>query len=227
MLAPLSGPIIPIDQVPDPVFSERMLGDGIAIDPVDNILLAPVDAEVVQLHAAHHALTLRTDSGVEILMHVGLDTVTLRGEGFNPQVSEGDKVKTGQPLLEFDADYLACHARSLITVIVQTGPESLAINNPALGHVNAGRDRLLVLGTLPSTNTPDAPLQAQGEPDAEASVRIPNPEGLHARPSAVLAKLCHQSNAIVKLVCHGIEARSDSVTELMKLNTRLGDNVTT
>ena len=226
LLTPLSGPVIPIDQVPDPVFSERMLGDGIAIDPVDNILLAPVDAEVVQLHTAHHALTLRTDSGIEILMHVGLDTVTLRGEGFNPQVSEGDKVKAGQPLLEFDADYLACHARSLITVIVQTGPESLTIKHPASGHVNAGRDRLLVLGTPSLTSAPDAPLQAHGEPDAEASVRIPNPEGLHARPSAVLAKLCHQSNAIVKLVCHGIEARGDSVTELMKLNTRLGDDVT-
>lgn len=225
LLAPLSGPTIPIDQVPDPVFSERMLGDGIAIDPVDNILLAPVDAEIVQLHAAHHALTLRTNSGTEILMHVGLDTVTLRGEGFSPLVSEGDKVSVGQPLLEFDADYLACHARSLITVIVQTGPESLSINHPASGHVSAGRDRLLVLATS-STSASDAPLQAQGKPDAEASVRIPNPEGLHARPSAVLAKLCHQRHATVKLACHGIEARGDSVTELMKLNTRLGDDVT-
>ncbi|WP_246506430.1 phosphoenolpyruvate--protein phosphotransferase [Kistimonas asteriae] len=226
LLAPLSGPIIPIDQVPDPVFAERMLGDGIAIDPVDNMLLAPADGEVVQLHAAHHALTLKTDSDIEILMHVGLDTVTLRGEGFSPQVSEGDKVKAGQPLLQFDADYLACHARSLITVVIQTGPEGISINHPASGHVNAGSDRLLVLSSAASTSAPGTSLQEQGEADAEDAIRIPNPEGLHARPSAVLAELCRQCNATVKLSCNGIEARGDSVTELMKLNTRLGDVVT-
>ena len=226
LLAPLSGPVIPVSQVPDPVFSERMLGDGIAIDPTDSILLAPLDAEIAQLHAAHHALTLRTDSGVEILIHIGLDTAALHGEGFSPRVSEGDRVKAGQTLLEFDADYLACHARSLITIIVQTGPESLPISYRASGYVKAGDDPLLAFKASSSTSAPDAPIQTRGDPDAEACVRIANPAGLHARPSAVLAQLCRQNNVTVKLTCHNAEARGDSVTELMKLNTRSGDDVT-
>ncbi|MDP0562570.1 MAG: phosphoenolpyruvate--protein phosphotransferase [Candidatus Endonucleobacter sp. (ex Gigantidas childressi)] len=225
LLAPLSGPIIPIDQVPDPVFAERMLGDGIAIDPVDNILLAPVDGEVIQLHAAHHALTLKTDTGIEILMHVGLDTVALHGKGFSPKVSEGDRVTAGQPLLQFDADYLACHARSLITVIVITSPENITISNLASDHVSAGKDCLLKISTVGASTNYNTDKESRA-PDVEAIVIIPNSEGFHARPSALLVKQCRAIPSKVILSYNGIDARSDSITEIMKLNTRLGSSVT-
>ena len=90
VLAPLSGQIWPLERVPDPVFAQKMVGDGLSIDPVDSVLVAPCDGEVVLLHAAGHAVTLRTHEGVELLMHVGIDTINLKGEGFRPLVKVGD-----------------------------------------------------------------------------------------------------------------------------------------
>ena len=76
LLAPVSGVIYPLERVPDPVFSQKLAGDGISIDPTDNILRAPCPGEIIQQHAASHAVTLKTAGGVEVLMHVGIDTVT-------------------------------------------------------------------------------------------------------------------------------------------------------
>src|SRR3954463_10387620 len=101
IVAPLGGILVPLDQVPDPVFAQKMVGDGISLDPTSDVLLAPVAGTVTQLHDAHHALTITTDGGVEVLVHVGLDTVKLRGEGFSPRVKLGDRVEVGQPVLGF------------------------------------------------------------------------------------------------------------------------------
>ncbi len=225
--SPLSGLIVPITQVPDPVFAERMMGDGVAIDPVDNILLAPVDGKVIQFFKTGHALTLKSTSDVEILIHVGLETVTLKGEGFKPLVKEGDEVKVGQPLLEFDIDYLARNARSLITPIVITSPANETVSNFATGMVEAGKTPLMVIGGAAESTAPKAEaIDCSGSPDARAEVVIPNPTGLHARPSAVFVKERKAFTAEVRLQCHGVEGRADSVTEIMKLNTRLGDVLT-
>src|SRR6185295_1759081 len=83
LLAPLSGVIVPLEQVPDPAFARRLAGDGLALDPLDQRLVAPCDAQVLHVHRAGHALTLSA-SGLEILIHVGLDSVTLNGRGFEP-----------------------------------------------------------------------------------------------------------------------------------------------
>src|SRR5258705_11532111 len=106
LLAPVSGVIYPLERVPDPVFSQKLAGDGISIDPTDNILRAPCAGEILQRHAAGHAVTLKTAEGLEVLMHVGIDTVTLKGKGFTSRVKVGDKVETGAPLIEFDLDYV-------------------------------------------------------------------------------------------------------------------------
>src|SRR5689334_12718732 len=118
ILSPLSGQVWPLERVPDPVFAQKMVGDGLSIDPVDAVLLAACDGEVVTVHPAGHAVTLRTKDGIELLMHVGIDTVSLKGEGFKPRVKKGDQVRAGQPLIEFDLDFLATHAKSLLTQIV-------------------------------------------------------------------------------------------------------------
>ncbi len=88
--APLSGIVVPLDEVPDPVFAGRMVGDGVSIDPVTASLTAPCDGRVVQIHSAAHAVTLASSHGVEVLMHVGLDTVQLKGRGFTSRVRVGD-----------------------------------------------------------------------------------------------------------------------------------------
>src|SRR5687768_1864575 len=103
LLAPLSGVIVPLDRVPDPVFAQRLVGDGISIDPLSQRLLAPCDARIVQVHRAGHALTLSA-SGLEIVIHIGLDTVLLKGKGFEPIVKAGDLVHACDPLISFDAD---------------------------------------------------------------------------------------------------------------------------
>jgi phosphocarrier protein FPr len=110
VFAPLSGQVWPIERVPDPVFAQKLVGDGLSVDPTDAVLLAGCDGEVIGLHAAGHAVTVRASAGIEVLMHVGIDTVTLKGEGFRPRVKKGDRVRTGTPLIEFDLDLLATHA---------------------------------------------------------------------------------------------------------------------
>ena len=87
--APLAGPLVPLEQVPDPVFSNATLGDGVAIDPLNDVLHAPCAGEVVQLARTGHALTLRAANGAEILLHIGVDTVQLQGRGFSPLVALG------------------------------------------------------------------------------------------------------------------------------------------
>ena len=103
--APLSGVIYPIEQVPDPVFAQKMVGDGISIDPISNVLTAPFDGEVTQLHSACHAVTITHESGLEVMMHIGIDTVALKAKGFTVQVKEGQTVRTGDELIGFDVDY--------------------------------------------------------------------------------------------------------------------------
>ena len=91
--APLSGVIVPLERVPDPVFSQKMVGDGVSIDPTSNDLLAPCDGRIVQIHKANHAVTIETPEGVEVMMHVGIDTVALKGRGFQLRTDEGTEVK--------------------------------------------------------------------------------------------------------------------------------------
>ena len=103
-----------------------MLGDGVAIDPTGDTLHAPCDGEVVVIAAARHALTLRTPGGCEILLHVGIDTVALAGEGFTLRVRAGARVRAGEPLLSFDLDLLARRAKSLLTPVIITPTAAFA-----------------------------------------------------------------------------------------------------
>src|SRR4051812_48060740 len=98
LLAPVSGPLLPLEQVPDAVFAGKLAGDGIAIDPVSSTLLSPCDAEVLSIHPSGHAVSLRAAHDVDLILHVGLDTVTLKGQGFLPLKRKGDIVRAGEPL---------------------------------------------------------------------------------------------------------------------------------
>ena len=118
--APVNGQIVPLDQVPDPVFSEKMMGEGIAIMPDNGNIHAPVEGTVVLISDTKHAIGLRSNDGTEILIHIGLETVALKGEGFTVLVAAGDKVSVGQSLIEVDWDYIREHAKSIITPIVIT-----------------------------------------------------------------------------------------------------------
>src|SRR5918992_4282060 len=111
LVSPLRGWCAPLDETPDAVFAQRLLGDGVAIDPTSSVLHAPCDGEVISVAAAGHAVALRATNGAEILLHVGIDTVALGGEGFRVLVATGARVRRGDLLLEFDLDTLAQRAK--------------------------------------------------------------------------------------------------------------------
>lgn len=118
--APLTGEVTPLSEVPDQVFSEKMMGDGIAIKPSQGEVRAPFNGKVQMIFPTKHAIGLVSDSGLELLIHIGLDTVKLNGEGFTLHVEEGQEVKQGDLLINFDLDYIRKHAKSDITPIIVT-----------------------------------------------------------------------------------------------------------
>ena len=145
LMAPLSGVLMPIEAVPDPVFARKIVGDGISLDPTTQILLAPCAGSVLNIHSAGHALTIGAEGGLEVLLHIGIDTVQLKGAGFTPRVKAGDKVTEGQPLIEFAADEVAKKARSLLTQIIITNPERVGAMRKYSGSVLAGKDPVLTI----------------------------------------------------------------------------------
>lgn len=213
--APLSGYLMPIERVPDPVFAQKMVGDGIALDPVSNALVAPCDGEVVQLHDAHHAVTLKSDEGIELLMHIGLDTVMLKSEGFLPHVQTGTRVKQGDTLIEFDPDYIATHAESLLTMIVVTNGERVTEIKPSAGDVEAGKDVIITLTLAEGAAEAET---AAYEPISSEAILIPNQTGLHARPAAVLANMARKFQADIHLQHGEAQANAKSVVGIMNLN---------
>ncbi|WP_026693100.1 glucose-specific PTS transporter subunit IIBC [Peribacillus kribbensis] len=120
IVSPLKGELIPISEVPDPVFAEKMMGDGFAIIPSEGTVVSPVNGTIVNLFPTKHAIGIESEGGREILVHFGIDTVKLEGKGFETLVSQGDKVTAGQPLLKVDLDYVKENATSTITPIVFT-----------------------------------------------------------------------------------------------------------
>ncbi|MCA1319067.1 PTS glucose transporter subunit IIA [Bacillus tianshenii] len=123
VFAPLSGKVTELTEVPDPTFSQKMMGDGLAIIPTEGEVVSPVDGEIVQFFHTKHAIGIRSVTGAEILIHVGLETVSMNGEGFQGHVSEGDKVKAGDRLISFDLNLINEKAASTITPIVITNGE--------------------------------------------------------------------------------------------------------
>src|SRR3954465_15676458 len=177
ILAPLSGQVWPLERVPDPVFAQKMVGDGMSIDPTDAVLVAACDGEVILLHAAGHAGTLRTAEGIEVLMHIGIDTVALKGDGFRPRVKVGDRVRAGAPLIEFDLDYVATHAKSLLTQVIIANSERVAAWERARGFVSAGKDTLFTITLAEDGAAPGDGAAGAGNDKmvTSAAVIIPNP----------------------------------------------------
>jgi multiphosphoryl transfer protein len=223
IVAPLSGIIVPLERVPDPAFAERLVGDGVSIDPMSDRVLAPCDARVLQVHRAHHAVTLSA-RGLEIIIHVGLDTVMLNGEGFTALVKGGDMVRTGDALLSFDADLVARRARSLLTQIIVANVENVAAIEPSEGFVTAGRDTLMRIRLAERPPAPEA--EAQAEAVRSKPIVITASGGLHARPAAMITTAARRFTSDVRLLSGSREANARSVVSIMALEVGQGDEVT-
>ena len=145
IMAPLSGKIVALEQVPDPVFSEKALGDGIAILPEDGKIYSPVNGEIASVAATKHAYGFQSEDGVDVLVHVGLETVGLQGEGFTVHKQEGDKVKIGDLVAEADLEFIKNKGLNLVTpVLLCDGVDELQME-AAAGRVEAGKDAVLFL----------------------------------------------------------------------------------
>jgi phosphocarrier protein FPr/phosphocarrier protein len=221
--APVSGVLVPLDSVPDPVFAQKLVGDGVSIDPTSDELLAPLSGKITQLHSASHALTITGDSGLQVLLHIGLDTVLLRGEGFMPLVKEGDTVAAGTPLIRFDPVVVGAKASSLLTQMVIANGELVARYVPAKGLVNAGTDTALyveLVGSVAEKETAGA-----GGAILSGEITLPNPAGLHARPAAVVAVEAKKFTSEIRLLRGSDSVNAKSVVAIMGLASTFGDKL--
>ena len=143
-VAPITGELKDITEVPDQVFSGKMMGDGFAILPEEGMIVSPVDGKIVNVFPTKHALGIESKGGREILIHVGIDTVKLQGEGFEALVKEGDQVEAGQPLLKVDLDFIKANAPSIITPIVFTNlKEGQQVTLKSPGKVNRNDEDII------------------------------------------------------------------------------------
>ncbi|MEH6987290.1 PTS sugar transporter subunit IIA [Cytobacillus firmus] len=144
--AALTGTAVNLEEVPDPVFAEKMMGDGIAIEPSEGVVVSPVNGEIVQVFPTKHAIGIRAENGAEILIHIGLETVSMKGEGFETHISEGSKVSEGDKLVTFDLELVKEKAKSTVTpMIITNGDQVASIEKSAAGAVTRGTSAVMTV----------------------------------------------------------------------------------
>ncbi|MBY0205232.1 PTS system trehalose-specific EIIBC component [Paenibacillus cucumis (ex Kampfer et al. 2016)] len=144
VMAPLTGKAVPLEQVPDPAFAEKQMGEGIAIEPSGNQVVAPFDAKVAHVIKSKHAVILEHASGLQVLIHVGINTVSLKGEGFSMYVDTGDRVRAGEKLLEFDRNVIENAGYPLITpIIIPDGQDMVERVETVTGDVTSSQSGVL------------------------------------------------------------------------------------
>ena len=222
LVAPLAGWAAPLAETPDPVFAEKMLGDGVAIDPTHGELRAPCDGVVIGLHDCKHAVTIRADNGAEVLLHVGLDTVRCAGAGFTALVGIGAAVKAGDLLLRFDMDLLARNAASLMSPVVVINSHAFAVEDAVTGREVAFGEPIMTVRPLAAQT--DA-LASEAGGTLRRKVRVGLAHGLHARPAALVAQAAARFAAELAIEIGGRRANARSPVSVMALAVRAGDEV--
>lgn len=220
--APFAAWVSRLAEAPDEAFAAGMLGDGLLLDPLEGTVRAPFDGEVVSVAPSRHSVTLRHESGAEILIHLGIDTVSLGGRGFQQLASPGDLVRTGDELLKFDIDFVARNARSLTSPLIVLG-DSIDIEDRVIDQVARAGEPLATL----NIREPQSPIEPK--PAGTMITRtlvVPLANGLHARPSArIVSALAPFACDLAIRGANQERANARSVTALLKLNVRAGDTV--
>ncbi|MDD2557586.1 MAG: phosphoenolpyruvate--protein phosphotransferase [Desulfuromonadaceae bacterium] len=225
ILAPLSGPAISLENLSDPAFAKKMVGDGAAVDPIDEVLVAPLSGIVSSLHPSLHAITITDPDGLEILIHIGLDTVMLKGRGFKPLVKENDNVVAGQPLIEFDPLVLL-EAKSMQTMVIAANRDEWPVISRSSGFLKAGKDVLFEVSGFVRAG------REQGEPgDDSLAIHSPiitvvNSHGFHARPAAMLSELARRFTSTIEILAGDKTANAKSVVSLIGADIRCNTEIT-
>ena len=229
LVSPLAGWCASLDDSPDPVFSGRILGDGVSIDPTSGDVFSPCDATVSSVTKSGHAVNLTAGNGAELLIHVGIDTVKLDGEGFEAKVAAGDVVKTGDLLLRFDLERVARAAPSLRSpVLLLNSPGVRCQRIAADGPIKPG-DALFRVehdAEAPAGKTADSE-NAQVGDVIERTLVVGLPHGIHARPAALLAEAIKGMDVHLELINrHGRSASARSPVGLMAIGVAHRDTLT-
>ena len=145
ILSPFSGAVVPMEDVPDPVFAQKMLGDGLAVHPDEGLAVAPISGKLIIFHSAGHAFAIEAAKGrITVLVHIGLDTVRMKGEGFRCLSQVGDRVSAGQRLVDFNLSAITKAGYSVVSpVLLPEPPEAMRLVKSEATHVSAGVDLLL------------------------------------------------------------------------------------
>lgn len=145
LIAPIDGSTIDLSNVPDPVFSQKMAGDGAAINSTGDVVVAPCDGELTLIFKTNHAFAMSLDNGIELLVHIGIDTVSLNGEGFERLIEPGQTVKAGTPIIKINRQIIEEKNLSLITPVLITNPDSVKSIRPIINErVTAGNDTIII-----------------------------------------------------------------------------------
>ena len=144
IISPMDGNIIELEKVPDEVFSKGLSGDGMAIIPSSGTVVAPIEGVVSRIFPTNHAFLISNKSGLEIMVHIGLDTVELRGEGFERLVEEGAKVSAGTPIVSVDLDYLENKGKKTITPILINCEKNIEIEKYKVATIHEGESLMEV-----------------------------------------------------------------------------------
>ncbi|KVD34853.1 PTS glucose transporter subunit IIA [Burkholderia sp. ABCPW 11] len=225
LLSPLTGPIVALADVPDPVFSGGMFGDGIGVDPLAGRLVAPCAGVVSHLARTGHAVTITTPQGAEVLLHIGIDTVELNGQGFIAHVEAGARVEAGALLIEFDQDAVARHAHSLVSVIAIANSDAFEVVDRASGFATAGETPLLALRGKGDAAAQAAQAGAAAHNEVRREIVLAQPGGLHARPAARAREAVRGFDATVDVLFDGRKASIASVVGLLGLGAGEGATV--
>ncbi len=220
--APIDGVVLPLAKVRDEVFASGTMGPGLAVEPTACVLQAPSAGVISHVAKTAHAVSMRLDNGAELLLHVGIDTVALQGRGFLARVAQGDVVRAGQALIEFDADAVAQQALSLQCVVVVTSAAA-QIGSCASGRVYAGVSRFMAVGQGDDAAAAEV---VSAEESVSRQACVGHVGGLHARPGALVQAAVRDLAAQVWLQWQGREANVRSVTSIMGLGVGQNDVVT-
>ncbi|WP_315116790.1 PTS glucose transporter subunit IIA [uncultured Clostridium sp.] len=143
LTAPMDGKVIDLSTIQDKIFSKKLVGEGVAIDPINDVVVAPANGKLSLLFKTNHAFGMVLDNGIEILIHIGIDTIGLESEGFTPLVKEGDTLKLGEPVIKIDRELIINKGYSLITPVIITNVDVVKeIEYNTNENVKSGEDIL-------------------------------------------------------------------------------------
>lgn len=217
---PIDGVVVPLESVSDPVFAGRILGDAVAIEPLGSRVIAPFDGEIVAVAPTGHSVTLRSGDSLELLIHIGIDTVNLGGEGFTVHVGAGQRVEQGAALIDLDLDAIVAGGAALTTCLVVLN-ENASVLPVAEGPVRAG-DRGFDV-ELAETGQQAAPTDTSS--NAFWIGKITLEHGVHARPAAAIADIAKRTTASLQLKVGDRVADAASPSALLALAADHGDTI--